>query len=273
MNSRNLLFPALALIFLFVSLTSICTMAAFRISGGFGQVDGNSDNTEPPPFIDVEANTAPDNVLKETADKGEAYLKKIIFVGDSTTYHMISRGVLPGGTDTMQVWCPQNGTLMLSSSVTSLKIVYPETGTEMTIAEAAAQQQPEYMVLTIGLNGAHTFTEGIYKGSYGKLIEAIQTASPSTKIILQSVFPVAGNETAWTSLTPKELNLKIDQVNSWAKDLTGKYENVRYLDTQSVLRDADAFLKAAYESGDGIHLTEAGYRAILQYIRTHAWES
>ena len=222
---------------------------------------------------DLTADASPKNTLGETSDKGEEYIKKIIFVGDSTTYHMIARGVLPDGKNTTQVWCPSNGTLLLSSDVTSLKIVYPDTDAEMTIAEAAALKQPEYMVLTIGLNGSHTFTEGIYKGAYGKLIEAIRAASPETKIILQSVFPVAENETAWKSLSPAELNLRIDQINSWAQELTLKYPNVRYLDTQSVLRDEQNYLKRSYEAGDGIHLTEEGYRAILLYIRTHAWES
>ena len=263
---------SLLAVFLILTLVAGILMISFTATGGVALPD--PDGTLPP--LDSDTNEQVNGpilpeILGETSDQGEDYIKKIIFVGDSTTYHLIARGVLPDGTDTTQVWCPGNGTLLLSSAITSLDIVYPKTDEEMTIAEAAALEKPEYMVLTIGLNGAHNFKEQVYKGSYGKLIEAIRSASPDTKIILQSVFPVAVNETAWQSLTPAELNEKIDLVNEWAKDLTLEYENVRYLDTQSVLRDGENYLKAEYQSGDGIHLTAEGYREILKYIRTHAW--
>lgn len=214
-----------------------------------------------------------DVTLSETPDAGESYLRRFVFVGDSTTCHLIDRGVLPSGTDTAQVWVPRNGTMMLTPAVTELKIVHPASGRELTVAEAAAIDRPAYLVLTVGLNGAHTFTEELYKHSYGKLIDAVRSASPETRILVQSVFPVAKNETAWTSVTPAELNRRIDRLNSWAKELCETYGGkVRYLDTQSVLRDPDGFLRSAYEAGDGVHLTAEGYRAILGYIRTHAWK-
>lgn len=210
-------------------------------------------------------------ILGETENLGRTYLEKLIFVGDSTTHHMISRGVLPGGTATKQVWTPRNGTMLLSPTIDFLKIVDPYTNEERTIAEAAALYRPPYLVLTVGLNGSHSFTEPIYKGSCRRLINAVRAASPNTKIILQSVFPVASNESAWTSVTPSELNRCIDRVNGWAKELTTEYENLRYLDTQSVLRGEDGFLQQSYQSGDGIHLTKDGYEAVLHYIQTHAW--
>lgn len=257
--------------------TAIVLMVVISARGEITPIspDGTGGSADPLSSNETVSNNfslpASCDILDQSSDQGEDYIKKIVFVGDSTTYHLIARGVLPGGTETTQVWGPSNGTLMLNPSVTSLKIVYPDTDTEMTIAEAAAMKKPEYIILTIGLNGSHTFTETLYKGSYRKLIEAIKAASPSTRIILQSVFPVASNENAWTSLSPAELNLCIDRVNVWARDLTAEYENVRYLDTQSVLRDEKGFLKDAYQAGDGIHLTAEGYKTILSYIRTHAW--
>ena len=189
-------------------------------------------------------------------------LSDIIFVGDSTTYHAISRGVLPKS----QVWCPSNRTLMLSSEITSLKILHPRLHTEMTIAEACAADRPRYMLFTIGINGAHTFTEGYYKGAYRKLLNAVRAASPDTLLLIESVFPVAKTETAWTSLSPAELNQRIDRINRWAEELSREFEGCRYLDTASVLRDENGFLKPEFDVGDGIHLTEAGYQAIISYI-------
>ena len=270
-KDENTVFLFLVAIFLAISLIAAIGLGVLSAKKQPSPLPP-SDSAEEP----EESTKGPDNlpvssvVLGPSADLGEEYLKQIIFVGDSTTAHLRSRGVLPDGTETKQVWCPSNNTLLLSSSITSLKIVDPDTGEELTIAEAAKRKKPAYMVLTIGLNGSNTFTENVYKGCYRKLLDAVKAASPDTKLILQSVFPVATNESAWTALTPKELNLCIDKINSWQKELAEEY-NIRYLDTQSILRDSNGYLKQEYQNGDGIHLTAEGYRALLSYIRTHGW--
>lgn len=220
--------------------------------------------TEPTPGKSV--------VLEETPDMGQAYQDSLIFVGDSTTAHLRSRGVLTGGKDTTQVWVPSDNTLLLDLNITKKKIVYPKTGAEMTIAEAAGLEKPAYMILTIGLNGVTSFVnnENLYKNCYGKLIEAIKAASPDTKIMLQSIFPVADNQTAFSADTAT-LNGYIDKVNGFVLDLAEQY-GLRYLDTASVLKGPDGNLPAAYQNGDGIHLTADGYRLILSYIRTHGYQ-
>ena len=126
--------------------------------------DGTSDSTgtttpaaTTTPPADPPVSATPDALLGETGDMGQAYLDSIVFVGDSTTAHLRSRGVLSGGTDTKQVWVPSDNTLLLDLNITAKKIVYPDTGEQLTIAEAAAKAKPAYMVLTIGLNGITSF--------------------------------------------------------------------------------------------------------------------
>ena len=66
-------------------------------------------------------------------------------------------------------------------------------------------------------------------------------------------------------------NAKIDNANKWVKAIAAD-NGCRYLDTQSVLKDDKNCLKAEYcNSADGIHLHDATYEIVLQYIRTHAW--
>lgn len=216
--------------------------------------------------------TNKDVTLGETADMGQAYLDSIVFVGDSTTAHLRSRGVLTGGTGTKQVWVPSDNTLLLDINITQKKIVYPRTGEQMTIAAAAASEKPAYMVLTIGLNGVTSFVnnKNLYQNCYGKLIDAIREASPDTKIILQSVFPVAANQKTF-SVDAATLNGYIDTLNGYVKELAETKE-VRYLDTASALKGADGNLPHSYQNGDGIHLTAEGYRVILDYIRTHGYQ-
>ena len=210
--------------------------------------------------------------LTETADMGQAYQDSIIFVGDSTTAHLRSRGVLTGGTETRQVWVPSDNTLLLDFNITKKKIVYPATGIEMTIAEATEKDKPAYMILTIGLNGITSFVnnKNLDQNCYGSLIDTIKKASPDTKIILQSVYPVAANQRTFTA-DAVTLNGYIDILNGYVKELAADKE-VRYLDTNSALKGPDGLLPESYQNGDGIHLTAEGYRVILDYIRTHGYQ-
>ena len=85
---------------------------------------------------------------------GWEYIDSFIFIGESTTAHLKSRGVLSGGTETKQVWSPKNATVNLDTTTGTLKIVYPETQEEISIGEAAKRKRPQRVMLTFGLNGA-----------------------------------------------------------------------------------------------------------------------
>ena len=152
----------------------------------------------------------PDTVLAETADAGQAYIDKIVFLGDSTTYGLRAYKMLAGGKDTTQVWTPKTGTLTLSQA-SFATIVYPETDEELTIADAVAKKKPEYLVITLGVNGVSFMKEDYFKSEYKKIIESVQTASPNTKIICQSIFPVAKTYARLESIN----NELIDAANKW----------------------------------------------------------
>ena len=207
----------------------------------------------------------PNTVLAESEDAGQEYIDKIVFLGDSTTYGLRRYKVLAGGKDTTQVWTPTNGTITLSYANTVL-IWYPDTDEEMTIKDAAALKKPEYLVITLGVNGVSFMGEEYFKKEYGKLIKSIQEASPDTKIILQSIFPVASNYELLKSIN----NEKIDAANEWVVQIANDY-GVKYLDTNSKLRDENGWLKDSYQNGDGLHLSEAGLNIELNNLRTHAW--
>lgn len=223
---------------------------------------------------DVPVSSDPDKViLKEGPDAGMEYIDQMIFFGESTTAHLRSRGVLTGGTETKQVWADQSGTKTLSSQLLSTTIVYPETGESLLIPEAVERSKPKYMVLSFGLNNIVGFVgkKSLYVNNYHKLIDAIQAASPDTKIILQSVYPIANSNTDF-SVDAETVNTYAQTLNEWLIEIASAHENVRFVDTGSVLRDADNALLPSYDSGDGVHLNVAAYEAILNYLRTHPWK-
>ena len=203
------------------------------------------------------------------------YINSFIFIGESTTYHLKSRGVLSEGENTKQIWMPKGGTMTLDLTADKIKIIYPETGEELTFYEAASKKRPEYVIMSFGLNGAVQNIkrgENYFKTCYKKLINAIRSGSPNTKIILESAFPVAQNmDMSSYSVDLTTLNKYIDPINEWTYSIAEE-EGCRYLDTSQILKDKNNNLRMEYQSGDGYHLNTEAYRQILYFIRTHAYK-
>ena len=222
--------------------------------------------TDPPETDPVIIPATGDHVLGETADAGIAYQDKIVFLGDSTTYSLLYYGKLTGGKESMQIWTPKSRTLALDLALTTT-ILYPETEEEITIEEAASRKQPEIMVITLGVNGVSYMhdKEDYFISVYTKLVNKIKNASPDTKIILQSIYPVARNWEKTKSIN----NERIRAANVWVQQVAEDC-GVYYLDTISVLADEEGYLPEAYQNGDGIHLNSNSCGIVLDYIRTHA---
>ncbi|MBE6602182.1 MAG: hypothetical protein E7637_06755 [Ruminococcaceae bacterium] len=216
--------------------------------------------------------TTPTNVyLEESADAGIDYQDSLIFFGESTTSHLRARGVLSGGTSTKQVWADASGTRMLSSQGLSTPIIYPDTEESLSISQAVSAKKPAVIVLSFGVNGITNFikNKSTYVNNYNKLIKTVREASPDTKIILQTVYPV--RKATGYSVDTETLNQYINTLNSWLPEIAAANQNVRIADTASVLKDSNGLLAQEYDTGDGLHLTADAYRAILNYLRTHAW--
>lgn len=199
-----------------------------------------------------------DDVILTLSDfAGSDYIEKIYFVGDSTTYHFYK-----GGIKLSHILVPDSCTLKLSSDILDVKVGKKS----LSIPNAIAENKAEIAVLTVGVNGADSFSEKQYKTYYKKLICAIKDASPKTKLIIQSVFPVA----EWYSKEKNGIsNEGIDRVNGWSYELA-KELGINYLDTQSVLKNENGAQILLYGENDGVHLNALGYEKILEYIATHA---
>ena len=241
--------------------------------------------TDVPPVTDPNAATAPPAdgqagaavtappvpsavILGETADMGQEYLDRIVFLGDSTTYGMYAYNVLPH----YQVWTPSNGTMALFNWAIEHVQYYPygtnDDPQTLTIAEAAAAAKPDIMVITLGINGVAVLDETQFRDYYTEMVEAIQEASPDTKLIFQSIYPVIDSQTP-SGVT----NDRINAANEWILDMALQL-GARYLATHDALTDSTGNLSLDYitSNSDGIHMDQRGYNAIVQYVRTHAWQ-
>jgi hypothetical protein len=211
--------------------------------------------------------------VPEGVDMGQGYIDSFVFFGESTTYHLKSRGVLSGGNNTTQVWGTESGTAKLDITIKELRIIFPETNELMTVGEAAAKKKPVRMFLCFGLNGAvGNIKKGAehFKTCYRILIGEIKKSSPSTEIFLASAFPVAENmDMSRYTVDVDTLNSYIATINSWTCELADEY-GISYLNVAEPLTDSRGRLLAEYQVGDGHHLTAEAYKLVLKYIRTHA---
>ena len=291
MNKDSIL-RILLIIIVILLMVNIVLLSAW---GVITIVLGNSDSAPSRPAgrpsetqketddLPVSGNPDASALLGESADMGQGYIDSMIFLGDSTTYHLKSRGVLRDGKDTKQVWSGSDvdesgkvipaGTLTLDGRITSAHIYYPRTGESLTVAQALEKEKPEYLVITLGVNGISyvnlddSKSVNNFISCYKALVNAARKASPDTKIILQSIFPVTE---AYSQNGNGITNEKIDAANTWILQLA-KDTGCKYLDSASVLKNGSGALSAVYDNGDGYHLTADAYRAVLQYIRTHGY--
>ncbi len=236
-----------------------------------GKLDAS---TTKDPYVSADTENI-SHLLIEGEDMGKEYIDSFLFFGESTTYHLKSRGVLSGGTNTLQVLGDRSGTAILDTLTHKMNVVYPETGELMPIYDAVRLKKPRYMLLCFGLNGAVQNVrrgEKYFKDCYLSLINVIRDASPETKIILQSCYPVAEcMDMSNYSVSAHELNGLIDTLNSWSFQLA-KEEELRYLNTSEILKDDRGFLRPEYQVGDGHHLTRETYIKVIEYIRTHGYK-
>lgn len=257
----------------FVALSIVIIYAWMSSCSNKIPIDEDESSDKEPETDDTSAKGAS---LSLSADGGEEYLNSIVFLGESTTYHLKEREVLKDGNKTKQVWAPKSGTLMLDASTANCRIVYPETGEELDLAQAIKRKKPRRMILTFGLNGAvSSYSKGpqYFKSNYKKLIDVIKQNSENCAIIIQSCFPVAENmDMSSFSVDVATLNKYIDQLNIWAAQLA-ESENIGYLNTAEILKDQKGALRDEFQNGDGYHLTRTAYLEIIYYIRTHCyWE-
>jgi len=198
--------------------------------------------------------------LSETPDVGEEYINSIIFMGDSTTYGYVNIGM-----SSDQIWSASSHTM----SIYEQSYVNIDTAEGlMPIRTAAEHFKPDLMVITLGIRRITIMDEGLFKSEYTDLVTGILEASPDTKIILNSVYPVA------THLDRRELDVTndmIDTVNGWIQDIVQE-TGVRYLDSNTMLKGEDGYMVNSYARSDGLHLAQDALMLVLENIRTHAYQ-
>ena len=200
-------------------------------------------------------------LLTETADAGQSYQDEMLFIGDSNTVRLYNNGLI-----SLQQFCAKEGIgtqVALNEGIVTFK---KDTNT-YTIAQAVAMMKPRRVLITLGTNDNGMDTEA-FIGNYTALIQAIQASYPYTDIIVNTVPPIPADHSTY----PHMDQAKIDDFNMALLSMCEQL-GVRFLNSAEVLKGEDGYGIADYYTSGDIHLKSAGLKAVLNYLRTHAYET
>ena len=204
-------------------------------------------------------------LLPPSEDRGQEYVDRITFICDSPTYWMWPNELLSGGKDSKQIWTGPEGTMTLAYQST-YHILDPFDKKQRPIRDVVALHKPDILIIALGINGISFMDEEYFSKEYRDLVTDIQTISPDTILILQSIYPITHRYKHYGNIT----NAMITEGNSWIMKIAEETD-CSYLDTISVLLNDEGNAKDELMRKDGLHPNVKGLTIILDYIRTHAY--
>lgn len=200
-------------------------------------------------------------LLPETADAGEDYQKETLFIGDSNTVRLYANGLV-----SLQQFCAKEG-IGTHAALTEGIVTFKKDNNSYTIAQAVAKMKPRRVVIMLGTNDNGMAVEE-FINNYTALVQAIQESYPYTDIIVNTVPPVPANHSNYPNMD----QTKIDDFNMALLSMCERM-GLKFLNTAEVLKDANGYGREDYYQSGDIHLKPAGLKALLSYLRTHAYQT
>lgn len=223
-----------------------------------------------------------DQVKLSTApDMGQVYTEKLTFLADSQISTLKDSALLPPSTQKIgRVWVSATEHKLNFKYINTMAVMVDTKDSDRywisnTIAQTAENFSPQILVLAIGLDGGinreYQLTDSEIYDIWRGLVQSILDASPDTIVILQSVLPLGQNVPEEYAYTTNDAILRFNSTMLHvATEMHGETKRVFYLDTASVMTDAQGYLKTSY-SDDGVSLNHTGLSVMMHYIRTHPY--
>ena len=200
-------------------------------------------------------------LLPETADAGESYQKETLFLGDSNTVRLYANGLI-----SLQQFCAKEG-IGTHAALNDGIVTFKKDSSTYTIAQAVAKMKPRRVVIMLGTNDTGMSVDEFIK-NYTALVQAIQESYPYTDIIVNTVPPVPANHANY----PHMDQTKIDDFNMALLSMCEQM-GLKFLNSAEALKDANGYGREDYYQTGDIHLKPVGLKAMLSYLRTHAYQT
>ena len=200
-------------------------------------------------------------LLTETADAGTEYLDSTLFLGDSNTVRLYNNGLI-----SLQQFCAKEG-IGTHAALNEGIVTFKKDSSTYTIAQAVAKMKPRRVVIMLGTNDTGMSVDEFIK-NYTALVQAIQESYPYTDIIVNTVPPVPANHANY----PHMDQTKIDDFNMALLSMCEQM-GLKFLNSAEALKDANGYGREDYYQTGDIHLKPVGLKAMLSYLRTHAYQT
>ena len=200
-------------------------------------------------------------LLPETADAGESYQKETLFLGDSNTVRLYANGLI-----SLQQFCAKEG-IGTHAALNEGIVTFKKDSSTYTIAQAVAKMKPRRVVIMLGTNDTGMSVDE-FISSYTALVQAIQESYPYTDIIVNTVPPVPANHANYPNMD----QTKIDDFNMALLSMCEQM-GLKFLNSAEALKDANGYGREDYYQTGDIHLKPVGLKAMLSYLRTHAYQT
>ncbi len=201
----------------------------------------------------------PGLALGETQDAGNAYIEETLFLGDSNTVRLSLMGAVPE-----EQVLAQSGIGI--GAVDTLELVQIEGHSgRYTILQAVEIIRPDRVLMAFGSNDVGNTTPEAFTQQYADAIAALRRASPDTHIVISAIPPVL-EYSSYPKLTREEILKFNDALLNMCIEI-----GVAFLDSHEELSAPDGFAHPEYMEADGIHLTQQGVLAWMDYYREHAY--
>ena len=200
-------------------------------------------------------------LLTETADAGTDYLNDTLFLGDSNTVRLYNNGLI-----SLQQFCAKEG-IGTQVALNEGIVTFKKDSNHYTIPQAVAIMKPRRVVMTFGTNDTGMEVSD-FIAHYTALIQAIQQSYPYTDIIVNTVPPVPADHSNY----PHMDQTKIDDFNMALLSMCEQM-GLKFLNSAEALKDANGYGREDYYQTGDIHLKPVGLKAMLNYLRTHAYQT
>lgn len=184
------------------------------------------------------------------------FKSKLFVVGDSIAMGYSYYERLPS----RQVFAQQSATLLGINELT-----FDSEYGEAYITDIISAEQPEYLVILIGLNEIANKDPQSYAERYREFAEEIHNVSPDTLIMASAITPVSYEDEYINNENINNHNKVISET------FTGE-NNIYYVSPGTKLALDDGSLDPEYAGGDGIHLSGSAYDILLNELYLYVTE-
>lgn len=237
-----------------VLAAALLVWALFGIFGGSKATAGDTGNSAYHESLQQYSGV----VLQKSEDAGTSYIDDTLFAGDSNTVRLCNFGKVDLQNTVAYVG------IGIQSVIDKDCVWFEEYSEPVTMVQAVKLLQPRRIIMMFGTNNTSMDTDS-FIAAYSEAYDAMQKAYPYADIIIASVPPV-GSQRENASDTMKKINSFNTALIKLAEEKKCKFLNV--IET---LENDNGFLKSEYSESDGLHLTEAGADAFMEYVTTHSY--